>query len=95
MSKDRNEINNFKKLEELEVNRLSVDFKPIKERFSSNVGFVSFISKVVELYLPRVAEIFITMSGGQLKEDRPPNLEIPEDDKLDFPEGPKDHNHIN
>lgn len=57
--------NNFKKLEELQLQGLSADTEKIKSNISANIGAFRFITDVIELYFPRMVDLFIGLTGGQ------------------------------
>lgn len=94
--------NNFKKLMEEE----EISFIPpalVKEKVASNISFLEFFGKTVELFIPRVVDLFIAMTGGttsELKSAEFPNLleekgesdgdydsTAPGDAGIDFPTG--------
>lgn len=57
-------INNFKKLEELELENLEMRTDLVKNNISANLGSVRFLTNIVELYFPRIVELFVGMTGG-------------------------------
>lgn len=57
-------INNFKKLEELEMEQLEMRSELVKSNISANLGSVRFLTNIVELYFPRIVELFVGMTGG-------------------------------
>jgi len=58
-------INNFKKLEQLEIEKLSMRSDLIKQRISSNMGAVRFVTDIIELYFPKMIDLFVGLSGGE------------------------------
>ena len=68
--------NNFKKLMEEE----EMTFSPpslVEKKVVSNISFLEFFGRTIELFVPRIMELFIAMTGGtldQLKAVELPNL---------------------
>lgn len=65
-------LNNFQQLEEKQINEL-LEFKPgvspkIESNVSGSVRTVGFMGDILELYLPRVFDLFISLFGGQRDE---------------------------
>ena len=58
--------NSFKELEELEMQEVSMDSASIKNGISSDIGIMRFVTSVVEMYFPKIVEMFVGLSGGTL-----------------------------
>ncbi|MFT4663733.1 MAG: hypothetical protein ACI8YQ_001207 [Polaribacter sp.] len=62
-------LNNFQELEELQINEhleQRPDVSPkIEMGVMANMRTISFMGDILELYLPRVAEIIVTIFGGR------------------------------
>lgn len=61
--------NNFKKLERQELERIGEPPGKINQNVSSNIRVFHFIGDIVELFFPRIVNLFVKMSGGGKKED--------------------------
>jgi len=57
-------VNNFKKLEELEMKNVSMRSEVVKQRIGSNLGSLRFMTNIVELYFPMLVDLFIGLTGG-------------------------------
>ncbi len=68
--------NNFKKIMEEE----EMIFSPpslIEKKIVSNISFLDFFGRTIELFVPKIVELFVVMTGGtleQLKTAELPNL---------------------
>lgn len=60
--------NNFKQLLEEEEQNMTPPPPEIEDKLAHNISFLDFFGKTVELYLPKIFEIFIVMLGGTVKE---------------------------
>ncbi len=62
-------LNNFQELEELQINEhleQRPDVSPkIETGVMANMRTIGFMGDILELYLPRVAEILVNIFGGQ------------------------------
>lgn len=58
--------NNFKKIMEEEEAFLSPP-PNVQERVVSNLSFLEFFGKTIELFIPRILELMISMTGGTIK----------------------------
>jgi len=59
--------NNFKKL--MEEDELS--FMPpalVEKKIVSNISFLEFFGRTIELFVPKILELFIAMTGGTLEQ---------------------------
>ena len=57
--------NNFKQLEEVYISRQPPHArKTIENNIHSNMGLISYVGRVVELYIPRVLDMIISLIGG-------------------------------
>ena len=57
--------NSFKELERLELDHASGPAPQIRENMENNIGLMSYVGKIVELFIPKVFQVFITMAGGR------------------------------
>lgn len=68
-------MNNFKELEEKELRGSPLPPRVARD-INQNIGVLRFISNIIELYMPKVAELFVSLSGGNMDTDKiPPNLD--------------------
>lgn len=59
--------NNFKKL--MEEDEMS--FTPpalVEKKVVSNISFLEFFGRTIELFVPRIVELFVAMTGGTLEQ---------------------------
>lgn len=59
--------NNFKKLMEEE----EILFTPpaiVEKKIVSNISFLEFFGRTIELFVPKILELFIAMTGGTLEQ---------------------------
>jgi hypothetical protein len=59
------EFNNFKKLMEEEEIRFGENLPRFERKFERSNGFINLVSRVMEVYLPKVVDVFVAMSGGK------------------------------
>ncbi len=59
------EINNFKKLEEIEFENISMRSDVVRNNIGANLGAMRFLTDIVELYFPRVVDLFVGLTGGE------------------------------
>ncbi len=58
-------VNNFKELEKEQVEKFNQTQKEnVKNSIDSSIGVFRFIGDIFELYLPKVIDMFVRMSGG-------------------------------
>jgi len=62
--------NNFKRLEEEQLRRNPEAPEQVGRGVDSSIGFINIVSNVLELYLPRVFDMLVTMSGGRVKQEK-------------------------
>ncbi len=68
----------------------------IRSNIQSTIGVFSFIGQLIEVYLPKVFDIFISMSGGRMDNEgsESPSAHrkssLPDDQKDIAPKPPKD-----
>lgn len=66
--------NNFKKLENNQLRNQPPDARESVERnVSGSLGLLSYIGRVVELYIPRVVDMIVYIVGGSAEQDSPPH----------------------
>lgn len=66
-------MNNFQRLMEQEEER-SPQPPNIQHNVENTLGIFRFIGQIVEVYLPKVADMFVTMAGGnESQQQRPTN----------------------
>ncbi len=70
------EKNSFKKLEEEQIKEYFEDNPDIEPRIemgvTNNVRLFGFVGNILELYLPRVLDLFISLVGGKKDDEQPP-----------------------
>ena len=59
--------NSFKDLEELEMQNVSMPRDAIKNGIASDIGIMKFVSSIVEMYFPKLADLIIGLAGGSPK----------------------------
>lgn len=64
-------MNNFKKLEELEVKETNFNDQFVKQGVNSSVGTFRFFGDILDHFIPRVMGIFVSMLGGETESDAP------------------------
>ncbi len=62
--------NSFKRMEEEQLRRNPEAPRSVGEGVDSSISFVKMVSNVLELYLPRVFDVLVTMSGGKVKHEK-------------------------
>ncbi len=68
--------NNFKRLEEEEFNNMPEPPAEIQNNIVGQVNIFRFIGDIIDLYLPKVVDLFVQMSGG----DSPSATRSPDQD---------------
>jgi len=58
-------VNNFKKLEKEEMQHVSMNAEKVRTGITANIGAFKFITDIVELYFPRMIDLFVGLTGGQ------------------------------
>lgn len=58
--------NSFKELEDLEMQNVSMPSDAIKKGVSSDIGILKYVSTIVEMYFPKIADLFLGLSGSEL-----------------------------
>jgi protein involved in sex pheromone biosynthesis len=61
--------NSFKELEELEMQEVSMDSARIKNGVNSDIGIMRYVTSVVEMYFPKIVDLFISLAGGSSDKD--------------------------
>jgi len=56
--------NSFKELEKDSQKQFENKDKQIKENINRSIGFFHFIGDIIELFVPRVVQVFLGISGG-------------------------------
>jgi len=69
--------NNFKELENIESEEASFDKDVIKNGIESDMKLIRFITSIVEMYFPKVASLFVSMSGGE-PDEKKENVDYPD-----------------
>ena len=59
--------NSFKELEELEMQNVSMPSDAIKKGITSDIGIMKYVSSIVEMYFPKLADLIISLAGGSPK----------------------------
>jgi len=69
--------NSFKELEDLEMQNVSMQSDAIKKGITSDIGILKYVSTIVEMYFPKITDLFIGLAGGEssskLKSNKKPN----------------------
>ena len=60
-------MNNFKKLQEQELNNVEFRTNSIKSGISSSMNAFRFVGDMLDLFIPKVLGIFVNMTGGDDK----------------------------
>ncbi|MFK8101633.1 MAG: hypothetical protein AB8G15_03880 [Saprospiraceae bacterium] len=60
--------NSFKALQEVEEVQYQQPTEDIKETLDSNFGFIKMFGQIMELYLPKVFEMIVHLTGGTPEE---------------------------
>ena len=67
--------NNFKKL--MEEEEMSFAAPALVERkVVSNISFLEFFGRTIELFVPKIVELFVAMTGGTLEQLK--GVELPD-----------------
>ncbi len=56
--------NSFKELEEIEFKEVSMRSDNIRNGIASDLGLMKYITSVIELYFPKLIDLFVSMAGG-------------------------------
>ncbi|MEM9548413.1 MAG: hypothetical protein AAGA77_20685 [Bacteroidota bacterium] len=56
--------NSFKELEELELQEVSMRTDTIRNGIASDIGMMRYVTSVVELYFPKIVDLFVSLAGG-------------------------------
>jgi len=56
--------NNFKELEKIELEEISMNSDQIRNGIASDVGMMRYVTSVIELYFPKVVDLFVSLAGG-------------------------------
>ena len=62
-------VNNFKELEKEEIKNLDSSVNRIKSNVNSNLGIFQFIGDMFEMFLPKLASILVSLTGGSTVDD--------------------------
>lgn len=60
-------MNNFKKLQEQELDKVEFRSNSIKSGISSSMSAFRFVGDMLDLFIPKVIGIFVNMTGGDDK----------------------------
>lgn len=74
--------NNFEELERNNLENLREPSKDVKRNVDSTVGIFRFVGDIVDLFLPKLMDIFLHVTGGEGKK-KEPTMTRNQDDKLD------------
>lgn len=72
-------INNFKKLESLEVENMDLPISRIKNNVTGSLGLFRLVGDMIELFLPKIFGTFVSMS--QSKDSNNPDNKYPNTSK--------------
>lgn len=72
--------NNFKELME-EEDRYAVPPPGVEKKVESELAFLSFFGKIIELFVPKILELFVIMAGGTVTrlQDESKPVALPEE----------------
>lgn len=71
-------VNNFKRLEEIEMENLLMRTEDVRSNIDSNLGSIKFVTNILELYFPTVIDLFLGLTGGRTKSDSPNKNKYPD-----------------
>lgn len=57
--------NNFKELEKLLSENKEFTFEKVKNNIVSSRNLFGFIGDIIELFIPRIIDVFVGMAGGE------------------------------
>ena len=80
--------NNFKRLMEMEEERTPAPPPQIKESVSGTMGVFKFVGQIVEMYLPKVVDMLVSMMGGNPGNPTTPPDRTPLEERPEPPSGP-------
>jgi len=60
-------VNNFKELEREQIVQYERNTEKVHKSINSNVGILSFIGDIFELYFSRIFGLFVSATGGSPK----------------------------
>jgi hypothetical protein len=61
--------NSFKELEELELKEVSMRTDNIRNGINSDIGMMKYVSSVIELYFPKILDLFVVLAGGNISDN--------------------------
>jgi hypothetical protein len=61
--------NSFKELEEIELKEVSMRSENIRNGIASDIGMMRYVTSVIELYFPKILDLFVSMAGGSPSDD--------------------------
>lgn len=61
--------NSFKELEELELKDISMRSENIRNGIASDIGIMRYVSSILDLYFPKIMDLFVSMAGGSPSDD--------------------------
>ena len=56
--------NSFKELEEIELQEVTMKTENIRNGISSDIGMMRYVTSVIELYFPKIVDLFVSLAGG-------------------------------
>lgn len=59
------QVNNFKELGKEQERSFSKSDQRIQKNVNYSVGFFQFIGDILELFMPKIVNMFLNLSGGQ------------------------------
>ena len=62
-------VNNFKELEREEIRNIDPSIEKIKSNVNSNLGIFQLIGEMVEMFLPRLLNMIVSLTGGSSIDD--------------------------
>jgi len=88
-------MNNFKRMQEEDETRYEESHeRRVKSGVVGTLGFLRFVGQLVDIYLPRVVDVFIATAGGNVshgsKKHHPdPATSGPDAERSNFAPGPE------
>jgi len=62
-------MNNFKELQKLQEEEYKLNLNKIQNNIESNIGFLGVFTELIDTYLSKVVDCFISLAGGGKKSD--------------------------
>lgn len=69
--------NSFKDLENIEIEKLSAPVEDVKSSVNHNLSVFQMAGDVVQLFIPKIISLFLSLLGGEEKRDTDPDHKYP------------------